>query len=88
MAMRNRAVAIVGLKILGDIVEIRGKLASAYRISDRAGIFSLRYLAENEIILGYTAPNLEQDRKSIQENLRLTRIGFCRAQQEYPALSA
>lgn len=52
MALRNRVVSLVGLKNLGHLGEIRGKPASAYRVGDRVGVFSLRYLSENEIILG------------------------------------
>ena len=52
MAMRNRVVGLVGLKNLGRLNDIQEKPVSAYRVGDRIGIFSLRYLSENEIILG------------------------------------
>ncbi len=52
MALRNRVVSLVGLKNLGHLGEIRDKPVSAYSVGDRVGIFSLRYLSENEIILG------------------------------------
>ncbi|MES2048790.1 MAG: DUF2867 domain-containing protein [Pseudomonadota bacterium] len=52
MALRNRVVSLVGLKNLGHLGEVKDKPASAYRVGDRVGIFSLRYLSESEIILG------------------------------------
>lgn len=53
MVMRNRLVQLVGLKNLGLLNDIdRAKPASAYRVGDRVGIFSIRYLSEQEIILG------------------------------------
>ena len=52
MALRNRVVSLVGLKNLGHLGEIKDKPVNAYRVGDRVGIFSLRYLSENEIILG------------------------------------
>jgi hypothetical protein len=53
MALRNWAVALVGLKNLGQLAALTpDKPASSYRVGDRVGIFSLRMLSENEIILG------------------------------------
>ena len=52
MALRNRVVSLVGLKNLGHLGEIKDKPVNTYRVGDRVGIFSLRYLSENEIILG------------------------------------
>lgn len=61
MAMRNRVVSLVGLKNLGHLSEVRNKPLSAYRVGDRVGIFSLRYLSENEIILGDSDKHLNVD---------------------------
>lgn len=53
MALRNRVVALVGLKNLGHLGALTAaKPASSYRVGDRVGIFSLLMLTENEIILG------------------------------------
>jgi hypothetical protein len=53
MALRNRAVALVGLKNLGALGGFdKAKPASSYRVGDRVGIFTLLLLTENEIILG------------------------------------
>ncbi len=53
MALRNRIVGLVGLKDLGLLNAIdRAKPASAYQVGDRVGIFSVRYLSEQEVILG------------------------------------
>jgi hypothetical protein len=52
MALRNRVVSVFGLKNLGHPGEVREKPLGAYKVGDRVGIFSLRYLSENEIILG------------------------------------
>lgn len=53
MLIRNRAVALVGLKNLGQLGEVDpNKPASAYRVGDRVGIFSVLYLTDEEVILG------------------------------------
>jgi Protein of unknown function (DUF2867) len=53
MAVRNRAVSIVGLKNLGHLGAVDGsKPASTYRVGDRVGIFTLLYVTENEVVLG------------------------------------
>jgi len=53
MALRNRIVKLVGLKDLGLLNAIDpAKPASAYQVGDRVGIFSIRYLSEQEVILG------------------------------------
>lgn len=52
MVLRNRIVPLVGLKNIGGLDKIEEKPVSEYRVGDRVGIFSLRYLSENEIILG------------------------------------
>ena len=53
MAMRNQAVRLVGLKYLGAMkANHAAKPASAYKIGDRVGIFTLRHVEPNEVILG------------------------------------
>ncbi len=52
MAMRNQAVRLVGLKHVGNLAtDINRKPASTYRVGDRVGIFSLRHLQGNEVVL-------------------------------------
>lgn len=52
MAMRNQVVRLVGLKHLGNLsTMVNRKPPSAYREGDRVGIFSLKHLQSNEVIL-------------------------------------
>lgn len=67
MGLRNRAVALVGLKNVGALGRLQpGKPASAYRVGDRVGIFSLLHLGDDEIILG-------DDDKHLRVRLSLVR---------------
>lgn len=60
MALRNRAVALLGLKNLGALGGLdKAKPASSYQVGDRVGIFTLRLVTENEIILGDSDRHLE-----------------------------
>lgn len=60
MATRNRAVALVGLKNLGQLGAVdRAKPAEAYRVGDRVGIFKLLQLSDDEVILGDADKHLE-----------------------------
>ncbi|MBV7535353.1 DUF2867 domain-containing protein [Duganella sp. sic0402] len=53
MALRNRIVQLAGLKNLGLLSDIdQNKPASAYKVGDRVGIFTIIYLSEQEVILG------------------------------------
>lgn len=53
MSLRNQAVRLVGLKHLGAMKSSHAaKPASAYQIGDRVGIFTLRHVEPNEVILG------------------------------------
>jgi hypothetical protein len=71
MAIRNRAVTLVGLKDLGNLSDIKpSKLASDYKVGDRIGIFSLLFLSENEIILGDSDKHLE------------ARVSVCKIKQD------
>ncbi|EKD98969.1 MAG: hypothetical protein ACD_23C00190G0002 [uncultured bacterium] len=52
MAIRNRIVAVLGLKNLGHLGSLnQTKETSAYRVGDRVGIFSLLSISDDEIIL-------------------------------------
>ena len=60
MAARNRVVGLAGLKNLGHLGAVSaGKPASAYRVGDRVGIFSLLHLTPGEVILGDADKHLE-----------------------------
>ena len=56
MALRNRAVRLVGLKDLGHIGDLGTGAArcdaSNYRCGDRVGIFEIRHLSPHEVVLG------------------------------------
>jgi hypothetical protein len=53
MAVRNRVVALFGLKNLGHLGAVnQAKPAGAYQVGDRVGIFSVLYLTQEEVILG------------------------------------
>lgn len=53
MAMRNRVVALFGLKHLGSLpAKERDKPAEAYRLGDRIGIFTLEALHADELVIG------------------------------------
>lgn len=52
MSVRNQAVRLVGLKHLGGMqVPDATKLASAYQVGERIGIFSLAHIAPKEVIV-------------------------------------
>ena len=60
MRLRNCVVGLVGLKNLGSFNHLDlGKPASAYRVGDRVGIFSLRYLTDMEVILADSDKHLD-----------------------------
>ncbi|WP_437880831.1 DUF2867 domain-containing protein [Pseudomonas sp. LRF_L74] len=60
MGLRNRLVSLVGLKNLGHLGDIDPyKPASAYRVGDRVGIFTLVHLSEEEVILGDSDRHLD-----------------------------
>jgi hypothetical protein len=53
MALRNRVVGLFGLKNLGHLNGATAQRpASAYKLGDRVGIFSILYLSDDEVILG------------------------------------
>lgn len=52
MTARNRLVALFGIKNLGSLKVVdQAKPASAYRVGDRVGIFSLTHISDDEVIL-------------------------------------
>ena len=60
MASRNRIVLLFGLKNLGHLGEVTlTKEASAYKIGDRIGIFSLLSASDDEVILGDSDKHLD-----------------------------
>lgn len=53
MSLRNRVVGLVGLKNLGSLGGLRaGKAAADYKPGDRAGIFTVLRVSDDEVILG------------------------------------
>lgn len=76
MTVRNRVVAVLGLKNLGHLGDFnQAKESCAYRVGDRVGIFSLLSISDDEIILGDSDKHLDakvsvcklvrQDRQSV-----------------------
>lgn len=60
MAVRNRAVALFGLKRLGHLGDVdANRKPGAYRVGDRVGIFSILFLSEREVILLESDKHLE-----------------------------
>jgi len=52
MAARNKAVALFGIKDLGQLDNVdSSKEPQAYRVGDRIGIFLILFLSEREVIL-------------------------------------
>ncbi len=52
MTLRNRSVAVFGLKDLGSLGDIGNKReASSYKTGDRVGIFSILSLSDQEVVL-------------------------------------
>jgi hypothetical protein len=53
MILRNRIVALFGLKDLGRMDDIAaGKRTADYKVGDRIGIFSILSLSDSELVLG------------------------------------
>lgn len=60
MRLRNRVVALFGLKNLGGLADVPAtRQAADYRVGDRVGIFSLLHLSDDEVILGDADRHLE-----------------------------
>jgi hypothetical protein len=59
MAIRNRAVKLVGLKDVGALAERVARPADAYQIGDRLGIFTLMARTDDEIVLGIDDRHLD-----------------------------
>ncbi len=52
MVMRNRIVALFGLKNIGRMSDVKSMRADACKVGDRVGIFSILFLSDDEVILG------------------------------------
>lgn len=60
MGVRNRVVALVGLKDLGAPSQMAPvRPPESYQVGDRVGIFTLRYLSDDEVILGDSDKHLD-----------------------------
>lgn len=60
MGVRNRVVGLFGLKDLGALSHMApDKPPQDYQVGDRVGIFTLRYLSEDEVILGDSDKHLD-----------------------------
>jgi hypothetical protein len=60
MALRNRVVGLFGLKNLGSLSSLPPlKEASAYKVGDRVGIFTLLSATDEEVILGDADKHLD-----------------------------
>ena len=60
MALRNKAVAVVGLKNLGHLSDVaQPKSGINYQVGDRVGIFSVLFLSDKEVILGESDKHLD-----------------------------
>jgi len=59
MAIRNRAVRLVGLKDVGALAERFDRPAATYQIGDRLGIFTLMARTDDEIVLGIDDRHLD-----------------------------
>lgn len=52
MRLRNRTVALFGLKDLGALGAVDRRPEAGYRPGDRVGIFTLRAISDDEVVLG------------------------------------
>jgi hypothetical protein len=59
MAIRNRAVRLVGLKDVGQLGAHAGKRAAAYQVGDRLGIFHVFGITDEELVLGIDDRHLD-----------------------------
>jgi hypothetical protein len=60
MALRNRIVGLFGLKNLGNLGSLPPlKEVSAYKVGDRVGIFTLRSMSDDEVIVGDSDKHLD-----------------------------
>lgn len=75
MALRNRAVSLVGLKSVGHLGDCIEKPADAYRIGDKLGIFTIFDLRESELLLGIDDTHLDV-RVSILKTNRDGQAGY------------
>lgn len=66
MAVRNKAVRLVGLKDLGQLHDGHPpasgrppREAGSYRVGDRVGIFRIRHLSDTEVVMGQDDKHLD-----------------------------
>lgn len=59
MALRNGLVRLVGLKSVGALAVGSDKPASAYRVGDRLGIFTIQAISDAEILMGIDDRHLD-----------------------------
>lgn len=59
MALRNGLVRLVGLKSVGALAVGSDKPASAYRVGDRLGIFTIQAMSDAEILMGIDDRHLD-----------------------------
>jgi Protein of unknown function (DUF2867) len=59
MSLRNYFVSKLGLKNLGNLSDIKLKLADEYKIDDRIGIFTLYSITPSELVLGDSDKHLD-----------------------------
>ena len=78
MAIRNRAVRLVGLKDVGALAERIERPAGAYQVGDRLGIFTLMARTDDEIVLGIDDRHLD---------VRVSVLKFVRGEAARYALS-
>lgn len=59
MRLRNRVVALFGLKDLGQLSDVEtAKDPASYKVGDRVGIFSIISMTDQEVVLGDTDKHL------------------------------
>jgi hypothetical protein len=57
--VRNRAVALVGLKDVGALGALDGRPAAAYRVGDRLSLFEVLSISPDELVLGIDDHHLD-----------------------------
>jgi hypothetical protein len=76
MKLRNRMVALVGLKNVGALSNIDPvKPADSYRVGDNVGAFSIVSLDENEVVLGDSDKHLD------------AQVSFCKYHDSEPRMA-
>ncbi len=86
MNLRNRTVALLGLKNLGALGDVR--TAASYGVGDRVGIFTLLYRTEQEVVMGDLDKHLEVrvSVRKIQDENNIAQLAISTAVHEHNAL--